>query len=119
MAAKRSSEVMLSLAKDLIGRHLSEKDFRSHFGGPSIAIEKLWELIQQRDDLPHSWGVDELLMGLYFLQSPGKSWSTTSSRWGCHPNTFKKHLHSTLTIIIASLPDVIILVISILNNIYF
>ena len=102
MAATRSSEVMISLAEDLIGRHISEKDFQAHFGGPSLAVEKLWEMIQK----PHAWGIDDLFIGLFFLQSPGKSWSTISSRWGIHPNTFKKHLSWTLHIIIATLPEV-------------
>ena len=111
MAAKShgSSEEMLRAAKELVGRHLSERDFRSHFGGPSLAIEKLWEMISKKDDLPHLWGIDDLLIGLFFLQNPGNSWNTNSSRWGIHPNTFKKHLIWTLSIIITILPDVIIL----------
>lgn len=111
MAAKShgSSEEMLLAAKELVGRYLSERDFRSHFGGPSLAIEKLWQMILKKNDLPHLWGIDDLFMGLFFLQNPGNSWSTNSSRWGIHPNTFKKHLVWTLSIIVAVLPEVIIL----------
>ena len=107
---------MLHAAKELVERHLSEQDFRSHFGGPSLAIEKLWQIIKIRNDLPHLWGIDDLLMGLFFLQNPGNSWSTNSSQWGIHPNTFKKHLVWTLNIIISVLPDVIIIFI---ENIYY
>ena len=97
---------MLDLASDLIGRHMSEKDFRSHFGGPSIAVEKLWSMINIIGDLPHSWGIDEFFMCLFFLQHPESSWSTNASRWGIHPNTFKKHLMESLQLIINALPEV-------------
>ena len=107
MSSEHVSEAILCVAKELVGRYLSERDFRSHFGGPSVAIEKLWDLIQVQNDLPNSWGVDDLLIGLFFLQNPGTSWSTSSSRWGIHPNTFKKHLMWTLQIIVDTLPNVI------------
>jgi hypothetical protein len=108
MSSKHVLEAkILSIAQDLFGRSLSERDFRSHFGGPSVAIEKLWNLICMRNDLPKSWGVDNLLIGLFFLQNPGTSWSTSSSQWGIHPNTFKKHLMWTLQIIVDLLPGVI------------
>ena len=81
MAAKSlgSSAEMLCAAKELVGRHLSEREFHSHFGGPSLAIEKLWQMILKKDVLPHLWGIDDLLIGLFLLQNPGNSWSTHSS----------------------------------------
>jgi hypothetical protein len=80
MSSKHVLEAkILSIAQDLVGRSLSERDFCSHFGGPSVAIEKLWNLICMRNDLPKSWGVDDLLIGLFFLQNPGTPWSTSSS----------------------------------------
>ena len=94
-------------ASELVGRHLSERDFRAHFGGPSAAIQKLWEMNLEKNDVPHLWGIDNLLMCLYFLQNPGTSWSVSSARWGVHPNTFKQHLIQSLTLIITTLPDVI------------
>ena len=56
-----------------------ERDFRAHFGGPSIAIEVLLEAIYCLKGLPHLWSVDDLLMTLCFLKTPGENLKVSSS----------------------------------------
>ena len=102
-----SSETLLNIAKNLTGRK-SENDFRSHFGGPSKAVDFLWHCILARmESLPHAWNIDDLLICLHFLKNPQTNLACASSRWGMSENTFKNHLSVSLSLIDFSLPEVL------------
>ena len=104
---RMSSEILLDVAYRMTGRR-SEKDFRSLFGGPSEAIEFLWNcILAKMEPLPHTWNIDDLLMCLHFLKNPQSNLVCSSSRCGISTNTFKKHLSTTLSLIDFSLPEVI------------
>jgi hypothetical protein len=99
-----SSRDILTAASDLVGRSLSERDFCSHFGGPSLGIGKLWEFILMRSDLPNSWGIENLLIGLFFYKILELHGALLLQ--DLHPNTLKKHLMWTMQIISDTLPNV-------------
>jgi hypothetical protein len=102
-----SSEIILEVASHLTQR-TSEHDFRSIFGGPSIAIDFLWhQILAKMEPLPHHWNIDDLLMCLNFLKNPQTNLTCISSHWGISENTFKKHLSTSLALIDYSLPEVI------------
>jgi hypothetical protein len=101
-----SGEKWREIGFDITNSH-RERDFRSHFGGSSDAIAWLWYLIRSYvPKLPNPWGAIELLQSLYFLKSPGFSWSTSSSRFKICEKTFKKHLEITLYLLDYVLPEV-------------
>ena len=107
MAAEQSEE-FLELGACLTGNQ-RERDFRAHFGGPSIAIDHLWRLIQTKHQhhLPHLWGCDELLQTLCFLKSPGQNLTVSSSRFKIDQRTLMKNVEKTLEVIDQTLPEVI------------
>jgi hypothetical protein len=94
-----------------------ERDFASHFGGPSIAIAHLWKFILSSGPLPHLWGAIELLQSLCFLKLSGTSWATICSRFDLDEKTMKKNLQSSLEMIDRALPEVVFLYFIKLNSI--
>ena len=85
----------------------NERNFRAHFGLPSLCVEQLWRLIlQYYPHLPREWGLEELFLTLYFLKSPGRNFETIASHFHIHPQTMVKWVDLTLTIIIGVLPEV-------------
>ena len=87
-----------------------ERNFRSHFGLPSLCVEQLWRLILQHyPHLPRGWGLEELFLTLFFLKSPGRNLETTASRFHIHPQTMMKWVYLTLTMICSVLPEVFVL----------
>jgi hypothetical protein len=86
----------------------TERVFRAHFGGPSIAINVLARKILRKCELPCHWNLDHLFMCLFFLKCPFPSLEVISSRFNVSPKTFERHLWESLTLIDEALPDVII-----------
>jgi hypothetical protein len=111
MSHKSSTKLPSSALFLKLGRQFthssSERDFRAHFGGPSLAVEKLmqWILFYLKDK-EHHFDVDDLLMCLYFLKTGGPSWEVISSRFQMDKRTFKVHLNTTLDLINSVLPEV-------------
>jgi hypothetical protein len=81
---KSVSDSMLHAGKEITGNE-REKDFRAHFGGPSLAIELLWTWIISREDLPDGWGLPDLLHTLHFFKSPGENETVFCSRFHIDP----------------------------------
>jgi hypothetical protein len=100
------ANLFLELGTCLTGSR-RERDFRSHFGGPSNAIAYLWTLVRKTNPLlPHLWGAVEMLQSLCYLKSPGVNWATSSSRFNLDWRTLRANLQTTLNVIDSALPDV-------------
>lgn len=97
---------ILHLFHTLCGKH-SVNDFKLHFGLSPIAVTHLFALICGKNKpLPHMWSIEDLLLSLHFLKSPGANLSCSSSRWKKSVNTFKLKVSQTLAMIIVALPQV-------------
>ena len=106
MSCGLSSPMMLEWGSK-ITHTTQERDFWAHFGGPSIAIEVLLEAIYCLKGLPHLWSVDDLLMTLCFLKTPGENLKVSSSRFSLDFRTMMKRVENTLVLIDCALPEVI------------
>ena len=95
---------MLGVARKISPVVLSERSFKSMYGGPSEAITFLFD---QMDRVSPS-SSSSLLMTLNFLKDPASSWSNFGLRWGglC-PVTCEKRILQTLQFIDKVLPKVI------------
>jgi hypothetical protein len=102
-----SSAIFLELGRRFT--HSScERNFRAHFGGPSLAVQKLFQwILFHLEGKDQHFDPDDLLMCLYFLKTGGPNWEVISSRFGIHVKTFKAHLNATLDLIISVLPKVV------------
>jgi hypothetical protein len=105
-----SSKRMLTAARNFT-RSSQERVFRTHFGVPSLAVEKLFitcietcSKIHPPTPLAKSWGIDNLFQCLNFLCVPPSSWTVAAQRWNTAIDTFKKYLMFSLEILNKSLP---------------
>lgn len=101
----------LSLLKEgyVITRSRGERAFRTAFGLPSVAVEKLLRkarAIAATYRTLRYWSVRELLQCLNFLASPPATWDEIAARWRVARNTFQKYLKQTLFLIRRALPKV-------------
>ena len=102
-----SSPRFLQLAFYITKSH-SERSFRAHFGGPSIAVEILYHrIVYACSPLPKGWGLHQLLLTLFYLKCGGTH-DLISSRFHISWDTFEKWLWVTLVLIDTSLPNVFI-----------
>jgi DDE superfamily endonuclease len=103
------SPIFLDFAHKFTHKY-TERDFQADFGGPSYAVEKLfqWILFHLKEDKENKFDADDLLMCLYFLKTGGPNWEVISSRFGVDNRTFKTHLNHTLDLIDAVLPEVVL-----------
>jgi hypothetical protein len=59
---------MLLLTTSILGRRqISERMFRSLFGGPSNALAFVWNLIRISYYRPSQYSLKHFLMGVYFI----------------------------------------------------
>lgn len=86
------------LAQGITGTR-RERSFKSHFGGPQIAIKILFSLLHETSAL-------DLLYTLTFLKIYGESMETISSRFKMDSRTLTAKLVKTLTEIDQHLPEV-------------
>ena len=94
-----------------------ERDFRAHFGGPSLAIETLWSWIVNSGHLAKNMTCFDLLMTLSFVKNPGENLQVTASRFKIDEQTMLKKVAVSLLVIDATLPEVR-LIFFLLNTIF-
>ena len=81
----------------LITHSKSERSFRAHFGGPSIAIATLWNwILKFGPSPPSSWGPFDLLVCLCFLKSPGENLELSASCFSLSAPTLPKKVEQSL-----------------------
>jgi hypothetical protein len=97
---------MLSVAAK-IAPCKSEWCFRALFGGPSEAVDYLFNAIMQLQPPKKQFSVTSLLLTLNFLKDPGTSELAFAARWRLDFRTCMKRIEFTLELIDSVLPEVI------------
>jgi hypothetical protein len=110
MSFPYSSELFLDHASSFLQINCKESDFRAHFGGPSIAIEYLWNQIVNRftEVLPSRWNMNSFLLSLAYIKCPCPTLITNASRFHIDYRTMVIKTKQTCILIIKTLPNVYI-----------
>jgi len=93
----------------IIALHLvkcpSEREFRSLFGGPSVALHLLYLRVLHLRHLPKWWGLSVFLLTIHWLKNPHKSINSFCLISHISKPTLLRNLNFTLQLIIDILPS--------------